>query len=206
MSISQIEGQEEQENEDKFADSRLKFAEQTFTNIQAMNRQFDFKANFLIGAVGVLTAALGILANGALAGPVGFTWPYLLRVIGLALMLVFLLTAFSVIQPAILVYQRMANSLRTNTNAPVLIFPLLLLERIKRNGVPDEDVYLSKLLDITPGNLLHDYANQVVEIANIYKYKHDHVNISEKRFQWLSALWVTTAMVLVAVIVVVPKV
>jgi hypothetical protein len=203
MSIPELD---EQKSDDKLMDARLKFTEQTFNNVQAMNRQLDFKANFLIGAVGVLTAALGILAGSALSGPVDFTWPYILRVVGLALMLIYLLTAFSVIHPSILVYKAMANTLRPNTAAPGMSYPLLLLKRIERDGKPDEDVYLNKLLDITPVDLLHDYANQVVEVSNIYKYKQTQINAGVWRFQWLSALWVITAMVLVAVIVIVPKV
>lgn len=45
---------------------------------------------------------------------------------------------------------------------------------------------------MTPATILHDYANQIMEIANIYQAKQKRVNQSLALFRWSSILWIIT--------------
>src|SRR5207248_8230546 len=98
MSTGQEDSETTQEasHEDELTAFRLDFAKHVFENAQSLNQVIDTKANNLIATVGVLTAALGILAAGALGGKVSLEWPGILAIIGLVLTLAYLLVAFNV--------------------------------------------------------------------------------------------------------------
>src|SRR5207248_10838944 len=53
---------QEQIDSEMYVKARLDFAQRCFTSGQELNRNIDFKANFLITAVGLLTTALGVVA------------------------------------------------------------------------------------------------------------------------------------------------
>lgn len=191
---------------DALMDVRLRFAETAFRNAQELNRAIDTKASALLASVGLLTAAVGILASNALAGKVGMAWPEILRAVGVLFIVVYLLAAFSVTYSATLVYRASPNSLRPDTPAPGMIFPLMIIRRFNEGGRADEELYLSRLTTATHAELLHDFTNQIVEISNIYESKQRQFNRCIARFQILSVLWVTTTLVLLTVIVLLPRV
>lgn len=183
---------------DELMQARLAFAERCFTNVQDLNRSMDNKANFMLASVGLLTGSVGLLASGAISGRITSDWPGLLRASSIALILVYLMVAFSVVYTATSVYRASTGTLRPDTLAPGLLFPLMLLARYKTGGRGDEDLYLDRLMNADASTLLHDYANQILENSNIYEAKQSQVNLSLKRFRWLSVLWVATMLTIVA--------
>ena len=46
--------------------------------------------------------------------------------------------------------------------------------------------------------MLHDYADQIVEVANIYRSKQTQINFSTTLFQWLTLVWIVTILLLLA--------
>lgn len=181
--------------------TRLAFAQGAFANIQELNRTMDQKANNLLASVALLTAALGILAAGAIDTTPQDNWQCLFRGAGVVLLLLYLLVAFNVIYVATKVYQARSHSLRPDTTAPAMLFPLMLLEGYSTNGKPDEVAYLNRLMTLEHREILHDYSNQIMEVANIYKVKQSQINVALERFRWLSILWVVAMLVLVLIIV-----
>jgi len=166
-----------------------------------LNRNIDFKANFLITAVGLLTTALGVVASMALdvnKTPAVSDW---LRIVGALSILLFLLMAFDVTYEATRVYQALPNMLHPNSEAPGLMFPLTVLSRFKVDGNVSEEKYLDRLSSATPQDLLYDYSNQIIEISNIYRFKQAQINLSIRRFQWLSILWIISMLLLVLIVV-----
>src|SRR5437867_10838393 len=201
MQAQQIDQQ--QSDSELYVKARLDFAQRCFTSGQELNRNIDFKANFLITAVGLLTTALGVVASAALNINMQpqIPWPDLLRTLGAVSILAFLLMAFSVTYSATRVYQALPNMLHPDTEAPGLMFPLTVLSRFKVDGNVSEEKYLDRLSNATPQELLYDYSNQIIEISNIYRYKQAQINLSIKRFQWLSILWIISMLFLVLIIV-----
>ncbi len=193
-----------QTDSEELVHARLAFAERCYINAQELNRSIDLKSNFLLAAVGLLTGAVGLLASSALAGKTSLEWPGILRGAGVLLILVYLLVAFSVVYSATSVYRAVPNVLRPETNAPGMIFPLMLLARFQKDEIPDEEVYLNRLSTASAQDLLHDYANQIVEVSHIYKLKQSEINRSLQRFHWMSVLWIMTMLALVSIAVLAP--
>src|SRR5205823_10271558 len=140
MQAQQIK--QEQTDSELYVKSRLDFAQRCFTSGQELNRNIDFKANFLVTAVGLLTTALGVVASTALDVNKTPAVPDWLRVIGALSILLFLLMAFDVTYEATRVYQALPNMLHPDTEAPGLMFPLTVLSRFKRDGKVSEEMYL----------------------------------------------------------------
>ena len=186
-------------------DNQLRFVERVLDNAHGLNRSIDVKANFLITAVGILTTAIGILAAGALGVKPAADWTAFLRGAGIVLILLYLMTAFSVVYPATQVFKAISKPIHPDTGAPGMLFPMMLLSRYQEKGGPSENAYLAGLGRVTRQELLHDYANQIVEVSNVYDYKQRQINSSIRRFQVLSVLWVITAMLLVCIIVLLPR-
>jgi hypothetical protein len=82
-----------------------------------------------------------------------------------------------------------------------MLFPLMLLERYSVEGKADEEAYLKRLQRIEPKEILHDYANQIIEVSDIYRAKQKLVNLTLNQFRWLSILWVVTMLVLTLIVV-----
>src|SRR5205085_9863877 len=120
-----------------------------------------------------------------------------LGIIGLVLTLAYLLVAFNVLFRATQVFGARIGAVNPETTSPGMIFPLMVVKRHQKLGKPDEDLYLRRLLNARPQDLLHDYANQIIEISSIYQHRQKKLNESVKQFQWLSVVWVVTALVLV---------
>ena len=194
---------QEQIDSEMYVKARLDFAQRIYTSGQELNRNIDFKANFLITAVGILTTALGVVAGAALNINMQpqIPWPDLLRTVGAVSILAFLLMAFTVTYTATRVYQALPNMLHPDSESPGLMFPLTVLRRFQVDGNISEEKYLDRLSRATPQELLYDYSNQILEISNIYRYKQAQINLSIRRFQWLSILWIVSMLVMVLIIV-----
>ncbi|MEA2575098.1 MAG: hypothetical protein QOH93_2396 [Chloroflexia bacterium] len=207
----ELGGQERPQDSDvdKLADSpadtsveaRLSFAREVFANVQDLTRTMDQKANNLLSSVALLTAALGILASNAITASTQEDWQRLFKGAGVLLIAVYLLMAFNVIYIATRVYQARTHSVRPDTAAPGMLFPLMLLERYAVEGKADEDAYLERLQRIGPKEILHDYANQIIEVSDIYREKQKLVNLALDHFRRLSILWVVTMLVLMLIVV-----
>lgn len=169
---------------------RLDYAHKCFQNTQELIRFMDQKAGFVLAAVGILSAALGSLITSIFQQAPTNTIQTTLRVISEGLFVAYLLVAFLVIWIAIRVFTARPHTLAVDTTAPGLIYPLILLKKFKSN----EMLYLEKLENQTPTEILHDYANQIMEIANIYQVKQKYVNQSIRLFQWSSILWLATVL------------
>ncbi|HEX8231216.1 MAG TPA: hypothetical protein VF826_18195 [Chloroflexia bacterium] len=161
----------------------------------------DQKANNLLSSVALLTAALGILASNAITADTPEVWQRVFKGAGVLLIVVYLLMAFNVIYVATKVYQARTHSVRPDTKAPGMLFPLMLLERYSVEGKADEEAYLKRLQRIEPKEILHDYANQIIEVSDIYRAKQKLVNLTLNQFRWLSILWVVTMLVLTLIVV-----
>src|SRR3954465_4374720 len=78
-------------------EARLSFAREVFANVQDLTKTMDQKANNLLASVALLTAALGILASGAMGANTEGDWQRLFKGAGVVLILVYLMVAFNVI-------------------------------------------------------------------------------------------------------------
>ncbi len=167
---------------------QLEFAQHCLDNTQELIRFMDQKAGYLLTAVGVLTAAVGTLAgwvfNARLFGRHASPWQISVG----SLTVFYALLAFAVIYLATRVFAARPHTLRPKSQAPGLFFPLILLERFQEN----EDLYLEKLLNSTPRDLLHDYANSMLEISNIYRAKQALINRAVVWFKGLCLIWLFT--------------
>lgn len=182
-------------------EARLSFARDVFANAQDLTKTMDQKANNLLSSVALLTAALGILASSAITAGTQDDWERLFKGAGELLILVYLLMAFNVIYVATKVYQARPHSIRPDTTAPGMLFPLMLIERSSVEAKADEDAYLTRLHHLEPEEILHDYANQIIEVSDIYRAKQKLVNRALNRFKRLSILWIVTMLVLMLIIV-----
>jgi hypothetical protein len=186
---------------DTFEEAGLNFAKDVFANVQDLTRTMDQKANNLQTSVALLTAALGILASSAITAGTEEVWQRVFKGAGVLLILVYLMMAFNVIYLATKVYQARAHSIRPDTKAPGMLFPLMLLERYSVEGKADEDAYLSRLQRLEPKEILHEYANQIIEVSDIYRAKQKLVNNALNQFRRLSILWIVTMIVLMLIVV-----
>jgi hypothetical protein len=184
-----------------FVEARLSFAREVFANVQDLTKTMDQKANNLLSSVALLTAALGILASSAITANTQEDWQRIFKGAGVLLILVYLLMAFDVIYVATKVYQARTHSVRPNTTAPGMLFPLMLLERYSVEGKADEDTYLKKLHRLEPKEILHDYVSQIIEVSDIYRAKQRLVNLALDRFRRLSIMWIVTMLVLMLIVV-----
>jgi uncharacterized protein (UPF0333 family) len=182
-------------------EARLSFAREVFANAQDLTKTMDQKANNLLSSVALLTAALGILASSAITASTQEDWQRLFKGAGVLLIVVYLLMAFNIIYVATKVYQARTHSVRPDTTAPGMLFPLMLLERYSVQGKADEDAYLKRLHRLEPKEILHDYANQIIEVSDIYRAKQRLVNLALDHFRRLSILWVVTMLVLMLIVV-----
>jgi hypothetical protein len=195
--MANLEIHDKEFSAETLAKFRLEFAQRCFINIQELIRFMDQKAGFLLAAVGILTAALGTLVTRVFGSTLSFAWQAAFRTTGGVFVLAYLAMAFAVIYSATSVFIASPTMLRPDTMAPGLIFPLILLKRFEA----DEEMYLKKLSGVTPAELLHDYANQIMEIANIYQSKQRQVNLSMALFRWLCVLWIISMVLLLGIIV-----
>ena len=186
---------------DSVGEAQLSFARGVFANVQDLTKTMDQKANNLLSSVALLTAALGILASSAITATSQDDWQRLFKGTGVFLIVVYLLMAFNIIYIATRVYQARPHSVRPDTTAPGMLFPLMLLERYSVDGRADEDAYLNRLQVLQPKDILHEYANQIIEVSDIYKAKQKLVNLALGQFRKLSILWVVTMLVLMLIVV-----
>jgi hypothetical protein len=77
----------------------------------------------------------------------------------------------------------------------------MLLERYSVEGKANEDTYLERLHRLEPKEILQDYANQIIEVSDIYRAKQRLVNLALDHFRRLSILWVVTMLVLMLIVV-----
>jgi hypothetical protein len=183
-------------------EKQLEFAESAFANIQELNRTMDQKANNLLAATALLTAALGLVLARAIEATVQEDWQRVLKDVSMLLLLPYLLLVFTLIFAATSIYQARRPRTSANTTAPGMIFPLMLLERFTVSGKVDEMAYLSRLRTLRPDDLLQDYANQIIEVSIIYKEKQRQVNLGLWLFRWTGILWIVTMLAMVTVIIV----
>ncbi len=181
---------------------RLDFAQRAFTNAQELTRLMDQKANYLLSAVALLTAALGIVASKALDIKPTAGWELVVKGLSIVLFLGYLVLAFAVVYNATRVFRARSSMLTGQSAAPGMLFPLILLSRFSTNGVVDENKYLIKLGSLTPEEILHDYANQIIEVSTIYSHKQQNINLSLTLFYWLTITWIMAILLLLALIVV----
>jgi len=174
---------------------QLEFARHCLDNTQELIRFMDQKAGYLLTAVGVLTAAVGTLAGWVFNNHLFSHHPGGLAITVGSLTLIYALLAFVVIYLATRVFAARPHTLRPDSPAPGLLFPLILLQRFQDN----EDLYLEKLLNSTPRDLLHDYANSMLETSNIYRAKQALINRSVHCFKGLCVVWLLTVLGLLLV-------
>ena len=185
-------------------ETQIAFAQSAFANIQELTRTMDAKANYLLASVALLTAALGLVASRIVAATVQEDWQRLLKGAGIVLMLLYLLVAFAVIFVATGIYQARSPRVSSTTDAPGMLFPLMLLKRYSAGDRTDESAYLNRLRTLQPNDILRDYSNQIIEVSIIYEAKQKQVNLCLWLFRWTGVLWLVTMLVVVTIIVVLP--
>jgi len=182
----------------------------SYINIQELIRFMDQKAGYLLAAMVLLTTALGIVATKAMDASANLTWQVnlsitaitdTLKVLALVAFAAYLVLAFLVLVTATRVYKALPNTLNPNSTAPGLIFPLMLLERYRKDNDADEDSYFVRLLNVQGNDILHDYSNQVMETSKIYQIKQRQINASIRWFQYLSIAWIVSILLFLAMTV-----
>lgn len=188
--------------------ARLDYVMRSFINTQDLIRFMDQKAGYLLSAVGLLTTALGIVAAKALDANANLTWHLelsspgliaVLKVIALISFVSYLLLAFIVLTSATKVFKALPNLLKRASTAPGLIFPLILLEKYKYVSSAEDDRYYTQLLNVQGNDILHDFADQLMEISNIYQRKQQQINASIRWFEYLSIAWIVSVILLLAI-------
>jgi succinate dehydrogenase/fumarate reductase cytochrome b subunit len=191
--------------------ARLDYVMRSFINTQELIRFMDQKAGYLLTAVGLLTTALGIVAAKALDANAILIWQVDLaspalatffKVLVLLSFLAYMVLAFVTLFHATRVFKALPNMRNRGSSAPGLIFPLILLERYRKGNAADEDSYYTQLLNVQGNDILHDFANQVMEISEIYQRKQRQINQSIRWFEYLSIAWIITVILFVVVTIV----
>ena len=180
---------------------RLEFAERCFINSLELIRFMDLKANYLLSAVALLTAALGVVASKALDVAPDSDWAFWIKSAGMTSFLLFVATAFAVIYNATRVFRASSTILGGRTLAPGLIFPLSILGQFKAESEQDAERYFQKMSGLQSDDILRDYSREILEISSIYKSKHHRINLSLDLFRWLTIFWIVTILLLLALIV-----
>src|SRR5690349_18026157 len=147
---------------------RLDFAERCLANCQDLNRFMDQKASYLLSAVALMTAAVGIVGSKVLDTNPVETWRLAIKVVAMLFFVGYVIVAFGVIYNATQVFRalpslRRGSSVSTST-APGLIFPLVVVSKFKGDEEVEDELYFRKLVNVTPEEMLRDYSNQIVEI------------------------------------------
>ncbi len=171
---------------------RLDFAHRSFMNHQEMVRFLDQKTGLLLSAVGLLTTAQGAFILRAFTVPATTEWQIWMRVVVGVCMVVYMFVAFAIISAGVNVFAPSVKPLRPDTTAPGFLFPLRVLA--KHEG--KEELYLERLTQAKPTTLMHDLANQMVEIASVYQNKYHNLQRMLQRFRWLSMIWVLNMLLL----------
>jgi hypothetical protein len=187
---------------DAVVKARLDFAQRCFTNVQELSRFMDQKAGSLISAVSLLNIALGIVAAQTLNLPADGTIVSAIHLSGLGLFVVYLFLAVTVIVLSTNTFRALPNIVRQTTPAPGLMFPLILLKRIRVDAYVEEERYLEKLGKVTVDEMLQDYANQIVEVSAIYERKQLQINRATTIFHWLCGCWMATLLLLLSTLVI----
>jgi hypothetical protein len=92
--------------------------------------------------------------------------------------------------------------LKRTSSAPGLLFPLILLEKYKQGYNADEPGYYEQLLNVQGNDILHDFADQLMEISNIYQRKQQQINASIRWFEYLSVAWIISVLLLLAITII----
>jgi hypothetical protein len=177
--------------DDTLQNARLYFAQSNLENLQNLVRFIDQKAAFILTAVGVLTAALFTLVAGTVFAPARTTFDTIAKIVLGLTTLAYTILASTVVYAVAQITSAGSSTLKPDTRAPGMIFPLTLLQRYNA----DEASYHARLLDLSYADMLHDYANQMMEVSNIYQQKHRYVNSSVSRFRWLSVAWIIAVLI-----------
>jgi hypothetical protein len=175
--------------EEPLVRARLDFAQRCFNNAQDLNRLMDQKAGFLLTAVGLLTSASAILIPKVVSPQslVGHGWS--LQVLAMGVLAVYIVMAFVAIYVVSGVYRASPHSRRQHPQAPGLIFPLMILERLATDPKTGEEQYFADLANVDLAGMLHDYAHQVIELSYIYARKQTHVNWGIRLFRGMAIVW-----------------
>jgi len=209
--VHEVEQAQSELSEETLFKSRLDYVMRSFMNAQDLVRFMDQKAGYLLTAVGLLTTALGIVAAKALDANANLAWRLelsapelvtLLKALALISFVTYMIFAFVVLSYATRVFKALPNLLKRSSTAPGLIFPLILLEKYKTGDNVDEDSYYNQLLKVQGDDILHDFANQVMEVSNIYQRKQRQINTSIKWFEYLSVTWIVSVLLLLAITVI----
>jgi hypothetical protein len=188
--------------------ARLDYVMRSFMNTQDLIRFMDQKAGYLLSAVGLLTTALGIVAAKALDANTNLTWYLelsspgliaLLKVLSFISFVGYLLLAFVVLANATKVFKALPNLLKRPSTAPGLLFPLILLEKYKKGTDAGGDTFYRQLLNVQGNDILNDFAEQVMEISNIYQRKQQQINTSIRWFEYLGVAWIISIILLLAI-------
>ncbi len=183
---------------------RLDFAERCLANCQDLNRFMDQKASYLLSAVALMTAAVGIVGSKVLDTNPVETWRLAIKVVAMLFFIGYVIVAFGVIYNATQVFRALPSLLRRSSasTAPGLIFPLVVVSKFKGDEGVDDELYYRKLVNITPEEMLRDYSNQIVEISTIYAHKQKRINRSLDLFRALTVSWVVAIVLLLVAILV----
>jgi hypothetical protein len=141
------------------------------------------------------------VASKALDATTEETWHVALKSLGLISFVAYILIAFGVIYSATRVFKALPSLLPDPTTAPGMIFPLTILQRYRSDTGAHDQKYLEGLSKVDLQGILHDYANQIMQVSSIYERKQRQINLSIRLFQYMSISWIVTVLLLLAVTV-----
>ena len=157
------------------------FCKGSLDSIQILIGRMDLKAGIVLTVVGALSAALYSLFNVFIKQNFLSLWCNLF--LGFLIIVYFCCMTYILWQTTRVFLARPA-SVGNYSEAPLMLYPLLILRTFKS----DKD-YVERAVKLSHGDMIADYANQIMECSNIYKLKHEHVNKAIKTLAFLLLPW-----------------
>jgi hypothetical protein len=161
--------------------SQQDFCKNALDSVQHLIGRMDLKAGIVITIVGLLSAAIYVLFSALINC---MPQENIFKIIIIVSFVCYFGLVISVLMELKRVFLSRPPSLGNYSQAPLMLFPLLILSTFKS----DKD-YAERALKLTHKDIVADYSNQIMECANIYKLKHDHVNKAIRLLGFLIIIW-----------------
>lgn len=184
--------------------TRLEYAQRCFANVQDLSRLMDQKAGYLLSAVSLLTLALGVVAAKSLDLKPTAALHEVVHTTALLFMVGYTVVAFLVVYLTTRVFHALPHRRPPQPDAPGLMFPLMLLDRIEQSPAAkaSEQVYFEQLNKVTVQGIMKDYSNQIIEVSTIYRHKQKQINRATSLFGLLVVSWVVTMLLLMVTLII----
>ena len=162
---------------------RITFARNVYANVQELIRFMDQKSGFALVITSLLTTAAFAIINIYTRITEQFGPEKYVLII---LIIWYFFHMAQVIWNAFHTLRARPHLLKNGCESPEMMFPLLILTRHKKSASD----YLEKLTHLSGEDILANYAQQIMEVSNIYAIKQSHVNKSFTFLQLSLIPWI----------------